>query len=168
MIFHLSETSSNVEPQKYKMFALNLPPYPHKISVRNGHRYLFDEFRKRPVALTPEEWVRQHFCHYLVNEKACPASLIANEYRIRLHGLDKRCDTVVFDRSMQVWMIVEYKAPFVNIDQKVFDQILRYNWVLKAPYLVVSNGRQHFCCHFDYQNSQTNFLSAIPMYPRLS
>lgn len=150
--------------QKYEMFALNLPPYPYKIKEDGTKKLIFDSFRRCYVALSPEEWVRQHFCHYLCQYKHYPAQRMANEYSINLNGLWRRCDTVVFDRQGQVWCICEYKAPSVKIDQHVFEQILRYNWVLKARYLMLSNGLQHYACRIDYEQQQTTFLTDIPAF----
>lgn len=146
------------------MLSLNLPSYPTKIIDKNGKLSIFDEIRKKYVNLSPEEWVRQHFIHFLINEKGYPKSLISNEITIRLNKTVKRCDTVLYDRGLGPLMIVEYKAPDVEIDQKVFDQIYRYNIVFKVPYLIVSNGLTHYCCKIDYETQQVNFLNDIPLY----
>lgn len=149
------------------MFRLNLPPYEHKIREVEQKKQIFDPFRRCFVALTPEEWVRQHFCQFLCQEKHFPAQRMANEYAIKLNGLSRRCDTVVFDNNLQVLCICEYKAPQVNITQEVFQQILRYNWVLKAKYLIVSNGLKHYACRIDYETQQTIFLQDIPDFTEL-
>ena len=125
------------------MLALNLPSFPLKITNREGKRYIFDTLRKKYVALTPEEWVRQHFTHYLLAYKGYPQGLLANEIQINLNGTRKRCDTVLYRRDLSALMIVEYKAPSVEITQAVFDQITRYNMVLRVKYLIVTNGLQH-------------------------
>lgn len=93
---------------------------------------------------------------------------MANEIGIELNGTRKRCDTVVFDSAGLPFMIVEYKAPDINITQKVFDQIVRYNMVLHARYLTVSNGLRHYCCIIDYQNSTYNFIPTVPDYQEVS
>ncbi|MBO5819720.1 MAG: type I restriction enzyme HsdR N-terminal domain-containing protein [Bacteroidales bacterium] len=149
------------------MFRLNLPPYEYKIREVEQKKQIFDPFRRCFVALTPEEWVRQHFCQFLCQEKHFPAQRMANEYAIKLNGLSRRCDTVVFDKNLQVLCICEYKAPQVNITQEVFQQILRYNWVLKAKYLIVSNGLKHYACRIDYEKQQTIFLQDIPDFSEL-
>ncbi len=146
------------------MFDLNLPAYPHKIKVVDKKTMIFDSFRRCFVTLTPEEWVRQHFCHYLCRKKNYPSQRMANEYSIQFNGLKRRCDTVIFDESMQILCICEYKAPTVNIDNEVFQQILRYNWSLKAKYLVLSNGLQHYACQIDYEIQKIHFLHEIPDY----
>lgn len=149
------------------MFDLNLPSYPHKIKLVDKKTMIFDEFRRCYVALTPEEWVRQHFCHYLCQEKHFPALRMANEYSILLNGRKRRCDTVVFDTDMQVLCICEYKAPTVNINNEVFQQILRYHWALQAKYLIVSNGLNHYACQIDYGQNKAVFLQEIPDYSNM-
>lgn len=153
--------------QKYEMLALNLPPYPFKISNKEGKIYIFDMLRKKYVALTPEEWVRQHFTHYLLEHKGYPQGLLANEIQLNLNGTKKRCDTVLYNRNLTAKMIVEYKAPNINITQAVFDQITRYNMVLKVDYLIVTNGINHYCCHIDYATHSYHFLPEIPNYNEL-
>lgn len=150
------------------MFALNLPTFDCKIKDSGSGQQIFDPYRRRYVALTPEEWVRQHFCHYLTQEKHYPASRLANEYRIRLNGQQRRCDTVIFDAGLQPLVICEYKAPTVEITEKVFQQILRYDWVLKARLLIVSNGLRHYCCLMDYERQQSRYLEQIPDFSELS
>ena len=107
------------------MLPLNLPSYPVKIQVQNGKNVIFDPLRRKFVALTPEEWVRQHFVNLLTEIKGYPKGLLANEVQLNLNGTKKRCDTVLFDKNLQARMIVEYKAPHVEITQNVFDQITR-------------------------------------------
>ena len=122
------------------MLALNLPSFAVKIQQRNGKNLIFDPLRRKYVALTPEEWVRQHFTHFLTDHKGYPKGLLANEIQLDLNGTKKRCDTVLFNKDLSARMIVEYKAPHIAITQAVFDQITRYNMVLKVDYLIVSNG----------------------------
>ena len=146
------------------MLSLNLPVFDTKINVRNGKNVIFDVIRKRYVALTPEEWVRQHFVHFLIAHKGYPSTLLANEVMVKLNGTTKRCDTVLYRRDLSARMIVEYKAPHIEITQAVFDQITRYNMVLKVDYLIVSNGMQHYCCRIDYAHQSYTFLQDIPDY----
>ncbi len=142
---------------------LNLPPLDVSRLRRNGDVVeIFDPLRGKHVALTPEEWVRQHFVGYMMSAKGFPAALIANEIGLTLNGTRRRCDTVVFDRSGKPMMIVEYKAPGVAVTQKVFDQIVRYNMVLRARYLTVSNGLSHYCCRIDYATHSYAFLPELP------
>lgn len=149
------------------MLSLNLPIYETKLGVRDGKNVIFDIIRKRYVALTPEEWVRQHFINYLIVHKGYPVSLMANEVFLKLNNTQKRCDTVLYKRDLTARMIIEYKAPHVEITQAVFNQITRYNIVLKVDYLIVSNGLQHYCCKIDYINQTCNFLKEIPDYADL-
>lgn len=149
------------------MLSLNLPAFDTKIDVRNGKSFIFDTIRKRYVALTPEEWVRQHFVHFLIDYKGYPETLLANEVMVKLNATTKRCDTVLYRRDLSTRMIMEYKAPHIEITQPVFDQISRYNMVLKVDYLIVSNGMQHYCCLMDYNNQTYTFLKDIPDYHKL-
>lgn len=153
--------------QIYEMLSLNLPSASFKIADKDGKRYILDILRKRYVALTPEEWVRQHFVHYLINHMGYPSGLLANEVSIRLNGTSKRCDTVLYSTSLAPRMIVEYKAPGINITQEVFNQISRYNIVLRVDYLIVTNGITHYCCKVDYENGKCTFLSSVPRYSEL-
>lgn len=146
------------------MLSLNLPAFDVKVAERDGRTVIFDAIRRRYVALTPEEWVRQHFVHFLLEHKGYPQALMANEVQVLLNGTKKRCDTVLYRRDLTARMIVEYKAPDVEITQKVFDQITRYNMVLKVDYLIVSNGLQHYCCCINYEKNSYTFLQDIPMY----
>ncbi|BEG98606.1 type I restriction enzyme HsdR N-terminal domain-containing protein [Bacteroides sedimenti] len=149
------------------MLSLNLPKYETKIAVRNGKKVIFDQIRRRYVALTPEEWVRQHFVQFLINYKGYPSALMANEVLLHLNGTKKRCDTVLYKRDLSARMIIEYKAPQVPITQAVFNQITNYNFVLKVDYLIVSNGMNHFCCKMDYENQTYTFLDELPDYQSL-
>lgn len=149
------------------MFALNLPYANTKIVVRNEKQMVFDFLRKRFVALTPEEWVRQQFTHFLVEHKGYPAMFIGNEITLSVGRLSRRCDSVVFNKSAEPMMIIEYKAPTVKITQKVFEQICSYNIALHAPYLTVSNGLQSYCCRIDKEANTYEFLKDIPAYGEL-
>jgi len=143
---------------------LNLPPYPFKISDDNGTLTLFDEIRKKTIIITPEEWVRQHFVQYLINQKNYPRSLIKLEGGLKLNTLQKRTDIVVFNPSGQRILMVECKAPSVTIDQKTFDQIARYNMVHKVSLLAVSNGLQHYYCTIDHEKCTYRFIEELPGY----
>lgn len=149
------------------MLSLNLPPYATKVAVRDGKNTIWDIIRRKYVALTPEEWVRQHFVHFLVEHKGYPASLLANEVALTLNGTSRRCDTVLYDRTLSPRMIIEYKAPHIPITQKVFDQICRYNLVFRVDYLIVSNGLSHYCCRMDYAHQSYHFLTDVPEYGEL-
>ena len=149
------------------MFALNLPGYDTKISSKDGKPTIFDLLRRCYVALTPEEWVRQHFVHFLIEHCNYPATLMGNEVGLTLNGTKKRCDTVVYDRNLKPRIIIEYKAPTVKINKEVFSQIARYNLVLKVDYLIISNGIQHYCCRMDYGKNSFEFIANIPEYSSL-
>ena len=143
---------------------LALPPYPFKLTEQNGQLFIFDELRKKKIMLTPEEWVRQHFVQYLVNVKGYPKTLIKLEGGLKLHGMQKRSDIVVFNTLGQKILMVECKAPTVAIDQKVFDQIARYNMTHKIKLLAVTNGLEHYYCAIDFENSNYRFIDQLPLY----
>lgn len=128
----------------------------------DGSVRLWDILREKWIVVTPEEWVRQHFVNYLINYCGFPRSMMANEVGLVLNGTKRRCDTVIYTRSMQPLCIVEYKRPSVKITREVFDQIARYNSVIYAPFLIVSNGLTHYCCQFT--GSTYRFLPSIPSY----
>ena len=132
------------------MTVLNLPSFDYKIKKEKDRLFIFDIIRKRYIALTPEEWVRQHFVSYLISYKGYPLGLIGNEISLRLNGQNRRCDTVIYDIYGSPLMIIEYKAPHITLNQEVFNQVIRYNIALKVKYLVVSNGINHYCCVMDY------------------
>ena len=146
---------------------LNLPPFEPKISERADKTVVWDPVRMLWTPLTPEECVRQAFVSYLINYKDYPLSHIANEQAIELNGMSRRCDSVIYDRTGTPKVIVEYKRPSVNISQKVFDQIARYNIVLHVDYLIVSNGLKHYCVRMDYTAGKYVFLQDIPTYTEL-
>lgn len=149
------------------MQSLNLPKFDVKLAIQNGKPVIFDKLRKKYVAATPEEWVRQHFVHFLITEKHYPENLIANEIGIKLNNTQKRCDTVIFTPCLEPLVIIEYKAPTVEVTRNVFDQIVRYNMVLRANYLIVSNGMQHYCCKINYEERSYDFLNEIPDYSKI-
>jgi len=146
---------------------LQLPPYPFKIIEHNGQLTLFDSIRKKHIIITPEEWVRQHFVQYLINQKGYPKTLIKLEGGLKLHGNTKRTDIVVFNPSGEKILLIECKAPSVNIDQKVFDQVARYNMVHKVGLLVVSNGLKHYYCRIDFINQKYRFIDDLPDYKNI-
>lgn len=149
------------------MKKLNLPEYAFRIRELDSKRQIFDESRKRFVALTPEEWVRQNFLQYLITEKQYPRSLISVEGGLKLYKRKKRTDIVVYDNQGKALLIVECKAPEVRIDQNVFDQIVRYNMALQVNYLILTNGLNHYSCAIDYVNQNYRFLKEIPAYTDL-
>jgi len=149
------------------MEVLNLPKTDLKLQRKGNRITVFDILRKKYVVLTPEEWVRQHFIHFLIGQKGYNASCIANEVALNLNNTQKRCDTVVYDAQARPVMIVEYKAPHIPINQRVFSQISRYNMKMRVRWLVVSNGMQHYCCKVNYEDETYEFLSDIPSWNEL-
>ena len=149
------------------MTRLNLPPFEIKLRGTKAQPQIFDILRKKYIALTPEEWVRQHFVHFLVEHKGYPAALMANEIQLKVSEETLRADSVLYSRDLKPRIIIEYKAPHIPITQKVFDQISIYNMLLHVDYLVVSNGLQHYICKMDYNDKKYLFLEDIPDYKEL-
>ena len=145
---------------------LNLPQFDVQLRESGGQVSVYDKLRQKWVALTPEEWVRQHFVNYLTVHCGFPSAMMTNEVGLKLNNTQRRCDTVIYTRSLDPLCIVEYKRPSVEITRTVFDQIARYNSVLGAQFLIVSNGLRHFCCRF---NGDTyDFLREIPSYNEMT
>ena len=126
--------------------------------------YIFDEIRKKKVILTPEEWVRQNFIQYINKEHKVPLSVMVLEKELDLNGQKKRADILVYDRDGKPFAIVECKASHVAISQDVFDQVARYNLVLKVPYLIVTNGLEHYYSLIDFEKKNFSFLKDFPVY----
>ncbi len=142
---------------------LNFPHYDFRLRQENGPE-IFDEVRKRWTALTPEEWVRQHALKWLSAEKKYPASLLAVEKSITVNGLARRCDVVAFGRDAKPLLVVECKAPGVEITQAVFDQVARYNMTLGVPLFMLTNGLRHFCCTIDHVQKSYIFVKELPEF----
>ncbi|NPD44766.1 MULTISPECIES: type I restriction enzyme HsdR N-terminal domain-containing protein [unclassified Lentimicrobium] len=145
----------------------NLPSKKLRLRQNEGKVEVFDVLRKKWLILTPEEEVRQLFVHYMMEEKKYPAGLLALEYSLKVNSLKRRADVVAFNHFGHPLLLVECKAPSVKIDQKVFDQIARYNLSMKVDYLIVTNGLEHFCCQLDFQNQKYYFLQDIPSYDEI-
>jgi type I site-specific restriction endonuclease len=150
------------------MESLNLPTYSFKLKSEGGRNLIFDEIRRRYVALTPEEWVRQNFIRYLIGEKAYPAALIALEKHFKYNRMQKRSDILVYNRGGLPVLMVECKAPEVKVNQAVFNQIALYNLKFNVPYLIVTNGINHYCCRYKKDQGRYEFLEDIPEYSLLS
>ncbi|MDP5106747.1 type I restriction enzyme HsdR N-terminal domain-containing protein [uncultured Polaribacter sp.] len=146
------------------MIQLNLPTYNFKLKSKENKMLIFDKLRKKYMVLTPEEWVRQHYVSYLIEEKKYPTSLIALEKQLTINNRKKRTDILVFNTDGNPEIIVECKAPSIKITQDTFDQIARYNLKLKATFLIVTNGLEHFYCKMDFENETYIFLKEIPDY----
>lgn len=143
---------------------LNLPVFDYKIKQGTNEESIFDPVRNKYVKLTPEEWVRQHIIHYLLGHKAVPIGLTAVEKQFTYNKIRQRADIVVFNKLAKPSLIVECKAPSVQITQETFEQIARYNIPLRVDYLMVSNGIDHFYCKMDYENWSYQFLHDLPDY----
>lgn len=146
------------------MQKLNFPPYSFRFKNSENKVSIFDEIRKKFIILTPEEWVRQHVVRFLLEEKKIPKSLINVEKLLKVNGLNKRYDVVVFNSDGTIHILVECKAPEVKIAQATFDQIARYNMTMNATLLMVSNGLNHYFCQMDYENEKYHFLPDLPQY----
>lgn len=149
------------------MYQLNLPTYDLRLRRIGNRDMIFDVLRRKYVALTPEEWVRQHFVHFLIEHKGYPTALLANEIELRIGEKHLRADTLLYNKELRPHMLIEYKSPTIALTQKVFDQISAYNLLLHADYLMVSNGMQHICCRMDYEQNTYHFLEEIPDYSEL-
>jgi len=151
------------------MQKLNLPSYNFNIkSTENNKTQIFDNLRRKFVSLTPEEWVRQNFIKYLIEEKNFPQGLIAVEYAIAISNNTHRSDIVCFDKKGKARLIVECKAPSIKITQEVFEQAARYNMNLKTDYLILTNGLSHYCCKVNYTSKSVEYLKEIPEFNELN
>src|SRR5690606_34732477 len=146
------------------MQPLNYPSYRFRFKNRENKIYIFDAVRKKFMLLQPEEWVRQHVVRYLLEDKQYPYSHINVEKQLLVNGIKKRYDIVVFDPQGGIEILVECKSPKINITQEVFDQIARYNLQLRAKYLMVTNGMDHYFCKMDFERKRYDFLEDIPYY----
>lgn len=150
------------------MQELNLPSFEFRLQKADGQVRIFDVIRKKFVVLSPEEWVRQHFIHYLIEHKRVPAGLIVLEKTITLNTMSRRPDILIHDRKGKAVMVIECKAPEVKVSQAAFDQVARYNAVLRVPYLVVTNGLEHYCCRMEFALNTYTFLQEIPDYSSMT
>ncbi|HEC41989.1 MAG TPA: type I restriction enzyme HsdR N-terminal domain-containing protein [Bacteroides sp.] len=149
------------------MKALNLPTYSFSIKSEGDRSHIFDSIRKKYVALTPEEWVRQHFIMYLVQDRGFPSSLISVEKEFSFNRMKKRTDILAHNRQGDPVMLVECKAPDVPVNAAVFDQIGLYNLTLNVPWLIVTNGMKHYCCRFDPITKGYGFTDHIPAWAEI-
>lgn len=149
------------------MHILNLPEFSFRMVNEKGQAMIFDEFRKRWVVITPEEWVRQNMVKYLNLHKGYPSTLMSLEKKVLVNGLSQRYDLLIRDRSGNPLMVAEFKAPGVAIDQSVVDQAIRYNNMLLAPYILISNGLNHYVVHLDMKAVSYSFLDDIPLFENL-
>ena len=150
------------------MLQLNLPEYNFRIKKTDDKLLIFDSQRKRYVSLTPEEWVRQHFIRFLIEEKGYPAAYLAIEKQVSMNGMKKRCDAILYNELALPVLIIELKAPSVSITQTTFDQVAVYNAKLKVDFFMISNGIEHYCCKVDTNNSRYEFFAELPDYSNLT
>ncbi|WP_107039124.1 type I restriction enzyme HsdR N-terminal domain-containing protein [Brumimicrobium mesophilum] len=143
---------------------LNFPKTPLKLSKKGDEIYVWDIFRKKKLLLTPEEWVRQHVLHFLINEKEVPATLIAAEYPIEVNKMVRRCDGVLFNREGKPIAIVECKAPKINLTEAVLHQIAQYNFRLRVNWLILTNGLQTIVAFVDQSSGAIQYFEEIPFY----
>jgi len=148
------------------MQGLNFPQYHFRLKNTENRTHIFDVVRKKFVVLQPEEWVRQHVIHFLMETKGYPTSLINVEKQLTINGLRKRYDIIVFNKDGAIDMLIECKAPQVEIDQKVFDQIAIYNLKVKSNYLMITNGINHYYCQINHDEEKYTFLKEIPDFNR--
>ncbi len=146
------------------MIKLNLPSFEYRLKNSENKVFIFDVIRKKYIHLTPEEWVRQHWLHHLINKKHYPKSLISVEKQLLVNNLKKRTDIVIYNKLGKPYLIVECKAHTVKITQSVFDQITRYNLSLQAEYLILSNGLNHFFIKYDNKTKSVSQIADIPKY----
>jgi len=147
------------------MIKLNFPDYKFQITEKEGKLTIFDPVRMKYVALTPEEWVRQHVIQFLVSGKKVPVMLVKVESEIRLYKTRKRFDIAVFDRNNNALLVIECKSPSVPLSQEVLDQAIRYNMTLKVGLLMLTNGLQHLFCHIDPKDGSPRLINDLPDYP---
>jgi predicted type IV restriction endonuclease len=143
---------------------LNLPSIDSKIKKEGGKLLIFDIIRKKYIVLTPEEWVRQHFIHFLISGKGYPRSLFKIESSLSFNKLQKRSDILVHDRQGKPWMLVECKSSSIKLSQKAFNQIAVYNMTVGAKYLAVTNGMVHYCCEAPALGTESKFLDVFPEF----
>ncbi len=149
------------------MQKLNLPSYGIPVFTEGKKTKIFDAIRKKDLVLTPEEWVRQNLIQFLIQDRNFPAGLMAVEKGLKINGLQKRCDILSYSKSGKPLLLVECKAPTIPIKQAVFDQISRYNLHFKLPYLMVSNGIEHYCALINFETKGFQFLADIPFYEQI-
>lgn len=149
------------------MIPLNLPEFNFQTKEDDGKTLIFDVIRKKYVVLTPEEWVRQNFIMYMIKVLEYPRALMKIESGLTYHRLKKRSDLIVHNRDGDPVVLVEFKSPEYNINQKTLEQISVYNQAIRASYLIVTNGLKHFCWHVDFTKKTFKFLNEIPSYEKL-
>lgn len=149
------------------MQKLNLPTFDLKIKEIDDKKMIWDPFRSKYYVLTPEEWVRQNFLQFMIHHLQYPIAKMAVEKKVDVNGQDKRFDALVYDSHFKPSVIIEFKAPHIKLSQEVFEQAGRYNYIIKADYLIISNGMEHYCAKIDFTKGEFAFLRQIPHYSEL-
>lgn len=147
---------------------LNIPYFQSRIEQRGEKKFIFDPFRKQYLILTPEEWVRQQFLHWICNDFGYPKGLVAVETPLKYNKLKKRADAVIYNSQLKPVMIIEFKSPQVSITEKTFEQAVRYNFAFKTPYIILTNGLTHYCCFINHNQKKVEYLSQIPLYKQIA
>jgi hypothetical protein len=147
---------------------LNLPSFEKSIKLVQGQKKIFDRIRKKYVVLTPEEWVRQHFINFLIEHRGYPMGLMAVEQKVIINGMPQRVDIVTYSRNGKPLLVVECKAPELELTQETYRQAARYNLTLNANYLVITNGKKHFCSWVDTKNMEFRMLNDIPNFKEIA
>jgi len=143
---------------------LSLPSIDCKIKQDGDNMFIFDIVRKKYVFLTPEEWVRQHFLHYLITDLNYPKSLIKIESGLKYNNRTKRSDIVAYSREAKPLMLIECKSSDYHLNERVIQQASMYNKVLQARYVVITNGKEHSCFTYNQLKKEVEFLSEIPSF----
>ena len=146
------------------MHKLNLPAFDYKLKKAEGKVWIFDVIRKKYIVLTPEEWVRQHFIHFILVELKYPKGLLKIEGGLTYNELHKRSDILVFDREAKPWMIIECKSPDLKLSEVTLQQASVYNASVKAKYLTVTNGLTHICSATNWTEGKTTILREFPLF----
>jgi hypothetical protein len=167
MSFRLAE-DKNYFCKMFTPIPLNLPPCALQLSTDGKVTYVWDRLRKKKLVCTPEEWVRQHWIDYLIAEKGYPKALLKCEHGVKVNGLAKRSDLLVFDREGQTLLLAEFKSPYVPLNQDVVEQVIRYNSTYQIPYILVSNGLQHGVARIDFSKQHIQWLEDLPHFDALT
>jgi hypothetical protein len=146
------------------MLQLDFPAFDCKVKQADGKLYILDVLRKKYIFLTPEEWVRQHLIHFLLNHRSYPHSLMQPEAGLKYNQLAKRADLLVYTASGKPFLLAECKGANIELCELTFEQASQYNYIVKAPYLLLTNGLEHFCYAIDFEKQQAERLADIPFF----
>lgn len=148
-----------------KLPKLNLPDIEPRLSQRDGRLWVFDILRKKDLVLTPEEWVRQHWISFLIKEQSYPKGLLSLEKGLKYNQLQKRTDLLVYNKSGNVHLLIECKAPNVSLSQKTVEQACLYHSQLQSEYLILSNGMNHLCLQWILDEKRFEQIKSFPPIP---